>query len=234
MIPPAPCPFTVELDGEPLELPRGADLSSLGVNFFCVARSAMGNLHVGGLRSSGGAPVDTGSLARRLPRGSTLRIRYLGMQPSAVPLDPAHVDLALKELRGGFEQVRIRRLAMQPGAMPSPPRVERSLKEALEEFDRLRSQIESADPSARGAQRPPDSGRPSRKLIEVGIDGRTEKIAAALRDTAQLQASAFWAAGKCTFRVASVFVEPDGCTSGEQFIDFHVVPGQEMLLTYVL
>jgi hypothetical protein len=66
------------------------------------------------------------------------------------------------------------------------------------------------------------------RAFSVKAPGRAERVSARLDRDAHLSAQIYWSDGRCTLRVRSIFIRPDGSTKGKQFITMNLKPRQRV------
>jgi hypothetical protein len=181
--------FHVTVDGKPIRTPTGADISSLGVGFFC-GRTGPANLHVSGLRSNNGVAVHTELVTRHIPDGKVITVTYLESHTLPPPLDP---------------------------------------KLMMENIDRMQREYEeNYGPTI---DIPPEQPSYTRiRAFNIKTPRTARRITARLDRDAQLQANVYWADGRCTLTVQSVFVASDGSSTGKRFIATKLKPRQRISL----
>src|SRR5262245_37903908 len=95
--------FRVEVEGKPVPVPRGTDICSLGVGFFC-GRLGPGQLDIGGLRAVGGVGESTRHVSRQVAERKVVTVTYLGGHEPPPPLDPARMMEKLTKMQEDYER----------------------------------------------------------------------------------------------------------------------------------
>ena len=95
--------FRITVDGTSIRSPSGADISSLGVGFFC-GRTGAANLHIGGLRSNAGVAVHTESVNRHVQEGKIVTITYLESHAPPTTLKPNLLMADIERMQKEWEK----------------------------------------------------------------------------------------------------------------------------------